>query len=103
MNSVKPYFYNFQSINYYMYGRQPKVILTNVLKTKTGRKYTQRHLLADVNQSDANKLQSDEQLFSTIASLESCQKISSQQSCPLSKRYVKWFLVLNSSLKVLFG
>ncbi|XP_066474947.1 sentrin-specific protease 7 isoform X2 [Tiliqua scincoides] len=69
---------------------QPKVILTNVLRTKKGRKYVQRHLLADANLSDASKLQSDEQLSSSIASLESCQKISSQQSCTLSKRYGKY-------------
>ncbi|XP_061484154.1 sentrin-specific protease 7 isoform X2 [Rhineura floridana] len=67
--------------------RQPKVTLTNVLTTKTGRKYIQRHLLTDANLSDANKLQSDEQNSSSIASLESCQKISSQESRILPKRY----------------
>ncbi|XP_062982946.1 sentrin-specific protease 7 isoform X2 [Elgaria multicarinata webbii] len=67
--------------------RQPKVTLTNILRTKAGRKYMQRHLLTDANLSDANKLQSDEQPSSSFASLESCQKISSQQCRILSKRY----------------
>ncbi|XP_020640551.3 sentrin-specific protease 7 isoform X1 [Pogona vitticeps] len=67
--------------------RQPKVTLTNVLRTKTGRQYMQRQLLNDLNVSDANMLQSDEQLSSSIANLESCQKISCQQSRILSKRY----------------
>ncbi|CAI5772930.1 sentrin-specific protease 7 isoform X1 [Podarcis lilfordi] len=66
---------------------QPKVTLTDVLRTKTGRKYIQRHLLTDPSLSDANKLQSDEQTSSTIASLESCQKISSQESRILPKRH----------------
>uniref|UniRef100_A0ACB8FH94 Uncharacterized protein n=1 Tax=Sphaerodactylus townsendi TaxID=933632 RepID=A0ACB8FH94_9SAUR len=66
--------------------RQPKVTLTNVLRTRTGRKYVQTHLLADANLSDASNLQSDEEPSSSVASLESCQKISSQQSCILSKR-----------------
>ncbi|KAH0624981.1 hypothetical protein JD844_032959, partial [Phrynosoma platyrhinos] len=70
--------------------RQPKVILTNVLRTKTGRKYMQRHLLTDANLADANKLQSDEQASSPIATLESCQKISSQQRRILSKRYGRY-------------
>nr|XP_056714153.1 sentrin-specific protease 7 [Euleptes europaea] len=67
--------------------RQPKVTLTNVLRTKTGRKYVQTHLLADANLSDASNLQSDEEPSLSVASLESCQKISSHQSCVLSKRY----------------
>ncbi|XP_042313708.1 sentrin-specific protease 7 isoform X3 [Sceloporus undulatus] len=70
--------------------RQPKVILTNVLRTKTGRQYMQRHLLTDANLADANKLQSDEQASSPIATLESCQKISSQQRRILSKRYGRY-------------
>lgn len=75
-------------INYYMYSRQPKVILTNILTTKTGRNYMQKQLLTDAKLSDANKLQSDEQPSLSISSLKSCQTISSQQSCILSKRYV---------------
>nr|XP_060626688.1 sentrin-specific protease 7 isoform X4 [Anolis sagrei ordinatus] len=73
-----------------MYGRQPKVMLTNVLRTKTGRKYMQKDLLTDANLSDANKLQSGEQASSSIASLGSCKKISSQQRCILSKRYERY-------------
>ncbi|KAM3836582.1 sentrin-specific protease 7 isoform 1-T1 [Vipera latastei] len=67
--------------------RQPKVILTNILTTKTGRNYMQKQLLTDDKLSDANKLQSDEQTSLSISSLKSCQTISSQQSCILSKRY----------------
>ncbi|XP_063161671.1 sentrin-specific protease 7 [Candoia aspera] len=70
--------------------RQPKVMLTNILRTKTGRKYMQRDLLTDAKLSDANKLQSDEQPSSSIASLKSCQTISSQQSCILPKRYERY-------------
>ncbi|XP_060626686.2 sentrin-specific protease 7 isoform X2 [Anolis sagrei] len=70
--------------------RQPKVMLTNVLRTKTGRKYMQKDLLTDANLSDANKLQSGEQASSSIASLGSCKKISSQQRCILSKRYERY-------------
>ncbi|CAI5772931.1 sentrin-specific protease 7 isoform X1 [Podarcis lilfordi] len=73
--------------NLFISRRQPKVTLTDVLRTKTGRKYIQRHLLTDPSLSDANKLQSDEQTSSTIASLESCQKISSQESRILPKRH----------------
>ncbi|XP_077198222.1 sentrin-specific protease 7 isoform X2 [Paroedura picta] len=68
--------------------RQPKVTLTNVLRTKTGRKYVQTHLLADANLSDASNLQSDEET-SSVAN-QSCQKISSQQSCILSKRHGRY-------------
>ncbi|XP_070606162.1 sentrin-specific protease 7 isoform X3 [Erythrolamprus reginae] len=67
--------------------RQPKVILTNILRTKTGRKYMQKQLLTDAKLSDANKLQSDEQPSLSNSSLKSYQTISSQQSCILSKRY----------------
>ncbi|XP_044297531.1 sentrin-specific protease 7 isoform X3 [Varanus komodoensis] len=65
--------------------RQPKVILTNILRTKTGRK--QEHLLTDANLSDTSMLQSDEQPTSSFASLESCSKKSSQQCRILPKRY----------------
>lgn len=47
----------------------------------------QTHLLTDANLSDASNLQSDEEPSSSVAN-QSCQKISSQQSCILSKRYV---------------
>ncbi|XP_048349299.1 sentrin-specific protease 7 isoform X2 [Sphaerodactylus townsendi] len=78
--------------------RQPKVTLTNVLRTRTGRKYVQTHLLADANLSDASNLQSDEEPSSSVASLESCQKISSQQSCILSKRYGRFHRRSNDHL-----
>nr|XP_016848063.1 PREDICTED: sentrin-specific protease 7 isoform X2 [Anolis carolinensis] len=70
--------------------RQPKVMLTNVLRTKMGRKYMQKDLLTDANLSDANKLQSGEPASSSIASLDSCKKISSQQRRILSKRYERY-------------
>ncbi|XP_053162215.1 sentrin-specific protease 7 isoform X2 [Hemicordylus capensis] len=70
--------------------RQPKVTLTNILRTKTGRKYVQRDLLTDANLSDAFKLQSDEHTSSSVVCLESCQKISSQQSCFSPKRYGRY-------------
>uniref|UniRef100_A0A670YDB1 Sentrin-specific protease 7 n=1 Tax=Pseudonaja textilis TaxID=8673 RepID=A0A670YDB1_PSETE len=90
LNSYKiiHHFDTLRSINYYMYSRQPKVILTNILRTKTGRKYMKKQLLSDAKLSDANKLQSDEQPSLSISSLKSCQTISSQQSCILPKRYV---------------
>ncbi|XP_032075646.1 sentrin-specific protease 7 isoform X1 [Thamnophis elegans] len=67
--------------------RQPKVILRNILRTKTGREYMQKQHLTDAKLSDANKLQSDEQPSLSISSLKSCQTISSQQSCIFPKRY----------------
>ncbi|XP_060090546.1 sentrin-specific protease 7 [Heteronotia binoei] len=69
--------------------RQPKVTLTNVLRTKTGRKYVQTRLLADANLSDASNLQSDEEPSSSVAS-QSYKKKSSQQSCILSKRHGRY-------------
>ncbi|XP_030907220.2 sentrin-specific protease 7 isoform X2 [Melopsittacus undulatus] len=52
--------------------RQPKVILTNVLRTKIGRKYIDSHIIIDANLSADDKLQSG-QLPSSFASLQTCQ------------------------------
>jgi len=78
-------------IHYYIYGRQPKVILTNVLGTKIGRKYIDSHIIIDANVSDADKLQSSRLPSSSVASLQTCQMLSSPyESSLLSERYVTY-------------
>ncbi|XP_026707548.1 sentrin-specific protease 7 isoform X1 [Athene cunicularia] len=67
--------------------RQPKVILTNVLRTKIGRKYIDSHVIIDANLADADKLQSGQLLSSSVASLQTCQILSSpHESSFLSER-----------------
>ncbi|NXF31798.1 SENP7 protease, partial [Nyctibius bracteatus] len=67
--------------------RQPKVMLTNVLRTKIGRKYVDSHVIIDANLSDADKLQSGQLPSSSVASLQTCQVLSSpHESCFLSER-----------------
>ncbi|KAM6439086.1 sentrin-specific protease 7 [Rhynochetos jubatus] len=67
--------------------RQPKVILTNVLRTKIGRKYIDSHVIIDANLSDADKLQSGQLPSSSVASLQTCQMLSSpHESSFLSER-----------------
>uniref|UniRef100_A0A8B9QHF9 Sentrin-specific protease 7 n=1 Tax=Apteryx owenii TaxID=8824 RepID=A0A8B9QHF9_APTOW len=74
-------------IYHYMYGRQPKVILTNVLRTKIGRKYINSHVIIDANLSDADKLQSGQPPSSSVASLQTCQILNPpHESSFLSKR-----------------
>ncbi|NXV74289.1 SENP7 protease, partial [Atlantisia rogersi] len=63
--------------------RQPKVILTNVLRTKIGRKYIDSHVMIDANLSDADKLQLGQLPSSSVASLQTC---SSHESSFLSER-----------------
>ncbi|KAM6292085.1 sentrin-specific protease 7 isoform 2-T2 [Porphyrio hochstetteri] len=63
--------------------RQPKVILTNVLRMKVGRKYIDSHAMIDANLSDADKLQSGQLPSSSVASLQTC---SSHESSFLSER-----------------
>lgn len=76
-------------IDCYMYDRQPQVILTNVLRTKIGRKYTDSHVIIATNLSDDDKLQSGQLPSSSVASLQTCQILSSPpQSSFLSERYV---------------
>ncbi|XP_019379265.1 PREDICTED: sentrin-specific protease 7 isoform X1 [Gavialis gangeticus] len=73
--------------NLFQSKRHPKIILTNVLRTKVGRKYAKSHLSSDANISDADKLQSG-QPPSSVASLQTCQILSpTLQSSFLSKRY----------------
>ncbi|XP_009866292.1 PREDICTED: sentrin-specific protease 7-like, partial [Apaloderma vittatum] len=67
--------------------RQPKVILTNVLRTKIGRKYIESHVIIDADLSNADKLQSGQLLASSVASLQTCQILSSpHESSFLSER-----------------
>ncbi|XP_035753442.1 sentrin-specific protease 7 isoform X2 [Egretta garzetta] len=57
--------------------RQPKVILTNVLRTKIGRKYIDSHVIIDANVSDADQLQSGQLPSSSVANLQTCQILCS--------------------------
>ncbi|NXD38632.1 SENP7 protease, partial [Copsychus sechellarum] len=67
--------------------RQPKVILTNILSTKIGRKYIDSHVIADANLPAADKLQSGQLPSSAVASLQTCQILSSpHESSFLSER-----------------
>ncbi|NWI92692.1 SENP7 protease, partial [Pitta sordida] len=67
--------------------RQPKVILTNVLKTKIGRKYIDSNVITDANLPADDKLQSSQLHSSSVASLQTCQILSSaHESSFLSER-----------------
>ncbi|XP_027750562.1 sentrin-specific protease 7 isoform X3 [Empidonax traillii] len=67
--------------------RQPKVILTNVLRTKIGRKYIDNRVTIDANLPAADKLQSGQLPSSSVASLQTCQILSSpHESSFLSER-----------------
>ncbi|NXY43654.1 SENP7 protease, partial [Ceuthmochares aereus] len=66
---------------------QPKVILTNVLRTKIGREYTESQLKTGANFSDAGKLQSDQLPSSSAASLKIWQILNPALQSPfLSER-----------------
>ncbi|NXL85358.1 SENP7 protease, partial [Alectura lathami] len=67
--------------------RQPQVILTNVLRTRIGRKYVDSDVIIDSNLSDAEKLQSGQLTSSSVASVPTCQILRSphESSC-LSER-----------------
>ncbi|RLV97598.1 hypothetical protein DV515_00011602 [Chloebia gouldiae] len=66
---------------------QPRVILTNVLRTKIGRKYTQAQPKTAVNFSDAGKLLSDQAPSSSAASVKIRQILNpTLQNLFLSKR-----------------
>uniref|UniRef100_A0A8B9QHM1 SUMO specific peptidase 7 n=1 Tax=Apteryx owenii TaxID=8824 RepID=A0A8B9QHM1_APTOW len=88
--------------------RQPKVILTNVLRTKIGRKYINSHVIIDANLSDADKLQSGQPPSSSVASLQTCQILNPpHESSFLSKRYftTKYIMIpfqvaLNKNIKL---
>ncbi|NXW89709.1 SENP7 protease, partial [Alopecoenas beccarii] len=67
--------------------RQPTVTLTNVLRTKIGRKYIDSHVIIDADLPDADKLQSGQLPSSSAASLQTCQILSSpRESSFLSER-----------------
>ncbi|NWR89784.1 SENP7 protease, partial [Furnarius figulus] len=67
--------------------RQPKVTLTNILRTKIGRKYIDSHVIIDANLPSADKLQSGQLPSSSVASLQTCQILSSpHESSFLSER-----------------
>ncbi|NWV65957.1 SENP7 protease, partial [Malurus elegans] len=67
--------------------RQPKVILTNILSTKIGRKYIESHVINDANLPAADKLQSGQLPSPAVASLQTCQILSSpRESSFLSER-----------------
>ncbi|XP_009068010.1 PREDICTED: sentrin-specific protease 7-like, partial [Acanthisitta chloris] len=57
--------------------RQPKVTLTNILRTEIGRKYIDSHVVVDANLPAADKLQSGQLPSSSVASLQTCQMLSS--------------------------
>lgn len=90
LNKLSTPYYSFIII---LHGRQPKVILTNVLGTKIGRKYTQAQPKTDANFSDAGKLQSNQPPSSSVASLKIWQILNPALHSPfLSKRYVVFAL-----------
>ncbi|NXY74069.1 SENP7 protease, partial [Glareola pratincola] len=67
--------------------RQPKVILTNVLRTKIGRQYIDSHVIIDADLSDADRLQLGPLPSSSVASLQTRQILSSpHESSFLSER-----------------
>uniref|UniRef100_A0A8B9QHF2 Sentrin-specific protease 7 n=1 Tax=Apteryx owenii TaxID=8824 RepID=A0A8B9QHF2_APTOW len=73
--------------------RQPKVILTNVLRTKIGRKYINSHVIIDANLSDADKLQSGQPPSSSVASLQTCQILNpphERKTVLLEQRFGLW-------------
>ncbi|XP_077646471.1 sentrin-specific protease 7 [Lonchura striata] len=73
--------------NLFLSKRQPKVILTNVLSTKIGRKYIDSHVIIDANLPAADKLQLGQLPSSAVASLQTCQMLSSpHESSFLSER-----------------
>ncbi|NWS69362.1 SENP7 protease, partial [Crotophaga sulcirostris] len=73
--------------NPFLSERQPAVILTNVLRTKIGRKYMDSRVIVDANLSDADKLQSGQLPSSSLTSQQTCQILSSpHESSFLSER-----------------
>uniref|UniRef100_A0A8C0GAZ6 SUMO specific peptidase 7 n=1 Tax=Chelonoidis abingdonii TaxID=106734 RepID=A0A8C0GAZ6_CHEAB len=89
-------------MSYCLYGRQPTVMLTNVLRTEIGRKYTQSQLITDANLSDVDKLQSDRPPSSSVASLEILQILNPPlQNLFISKRQPK--VILKNVLRMKIG
>ncbi|NWU96927.1 SENP7 protease, partial [Upupa epops] len=67
--------------------RQPTVTLTNVLRTRIGRKYVDSRVIIDANVSDADKLQSGQPPSPPLSNLQTCQILSSpHESSVLSER-----------------
>uniref|UniRef100_A0A8C0GCF7 SUMO specific peptidase 7 n=1 Tax=Chelonoidis abingdonii TaxID=106734 RepID=A0A8C0GCF7_CHEAB len=82
--------------------QQPTVMLTNVLRTEIGRKYTQSQLITDANLSDVDKLQSDRPPSSSVASLEILQILNPPlQNLFISKRQPK--VILKNVLRMKIG
>lgn len=73
----------------YVYNRQLKVMLTNVLWTDLGRKFRNSLPRNDPNLCDASKVQSDSLPSTSVDSVETCQKLELlHQRLKLSERYV---------------
>ncbi|XP_043305094.1 sentrin-specific protease 7 isoform X3 [Cervus canadensis] len=73
-----------QSLN--LSERIPRVILTNVLGTKLGRKYITTSSVTEANLGDTDNLQSEQLPSSSDGSLESCQNLNPHKSFFLSER-----------------
>lgn len=75
----------------YMCNRQLKVMLTNVLWTDLGRKFTKTLPRNDAKLCDENKVHSDSLPSTSVDSLETFQKLEPlHQSLNLSERYVQY-------------
>ncbi|KAM9670809.1 sentrin-specific protease 7 isoform 3-T4 [Dama dama] len=73
-----------QSLN--LSERIPRVILTNVLGTKLGRKYITTSSVTEANLGDTDNLQSEQLSSSPDGSLDSCQSLNPHKSFFLSER-----------------
>ncbi|KAB0343526.1 hypothetical protein FD754_020452 [Muntiacus muntjak] len=73
-----------QSLN--LSERIPRVILTNVLGTKLGRKYITTSSVTEANLGDTDNLQSEQLPSSSDGSLDSCQNLNPHKSFFLSER-----------------
>ncbi|XP_060272932.1 sentrin-specific protease 7 isoform X12 [Ovis aries] len=65
--------------------RKPRVILTNILGTKLGRKYIKTSSVTEANLGDTDNLQSEQLSSSADGSLESCQNLNPHKSFFLSE------------------
>lgn len=82
-----------------MYDRQPKVILTNVLKTEIGRKYIKTQLITDI--THGVQLQSDQQTSPSVDSVEIREILSLlQQNLFISRRYVLLSLAVSDIIQL---
>lgn len=72
-----------QSLN--LSERIPRVILTNVLGTKLGRKYIKTSSVTEANLGDTDNLQSEQLSSSSDGSLESCQNLNPHKNFFLSE------------------